>query len=94
MLKKGGFERLSAPNSIFKRLKKGNLTPEIVAKELKKMDAREQMLLLNLLGGRLPLGHRLVGESVTMHCKRGSEPLDRILRRIRRVAQMLEKAMS
>lgn len=94
MLKKGGFERLSAPNSLLKHLKKGKLTPEKVAKEIKGMEPRNQMLLLNLLGGRLPLGHRMVGESVAMLKRTSSENLDRILRRIRRVGQMLEEAMA
>jgi hypothetical protein len=93
ILKKGGFERLSAPNSLLKHLKKGKLTPEIVAKEIKGLEPRNQMLLLNLLGGRLPLGHRMVGESVTMLKRTSSDNLDRILRRIRRVGQMLEEAM-
>ena len=62
-------------------------------KEIKGMKARNQMLLLNLLGGRLPLGHRMVGESVTMLKRVSSENLDRILRRIRRVGQMLEEAI-
>ena len=94
MLKKGGFERLSIPNSLLKHLKKGKLTPEIVAKEMKKIEPRNQMLLLNLLGGRLPLGHRMVGESVAMLKKRSNENLERILRRISRVGKMLEETIT
>ena len=52
------------------------------------------MLLLNLLGGRLPLGHRMVGESIAMLKKRSNENLERILRRINRVGKMLEETIT
>ena len=94
MLKKGGFERLNAPNSLLSALKKGKLDPEKVAKELKGMDAREQMLLLNLLGGRLPLGHRLVGESVNSMKRKSMDDLERILRRIEKVGNTLSEVIS
>ncbi len=94
MLKKGGFERLNAPNSLLSALKKGKLDPEKVAKELKGMDAREQMLLLNLLGGRLPLGHRLVGESVDSMKRKSMDDLERILRRIEKVGNTLSEVIS
>ena len=89
LLKKGGFERLSVPNSLLKNLKKGNCTPDTVAKALKGMEAREQMLLLNLLGGRLPLGHRLVGMDVSMMKQKSIDNLDRIIRKIEKVGKML-----
>lgn len=94
MLRKGGFERLSIPNSLLKHLKKGKLTPEIVTKEMKKIEPRNQMLLLNLLGGRLPLGHRIVGESVAMLKKKSNENLERILRRVNRVGKILEETIA
>ena len=91
LLKKGGFERLSVPNSLLKNLKKGNFTPKTVEKALKGMEAREQMLLLNLLGGRLPLGHRLVGMDVSMMKQKSIDNLDRIIRRIEKVGKMLSQ---
>ena len=91
LLKKGGFERLSVPNSLLKNLKKGNCTPKTVEKALKGMEAREQMLLLNLLGGRLPLGHRLVGMDVSMMKQKSIDNLDRIIRRIEKVGKMLSE---
>ena len=92
MLKKGGFERLSVPNSILKNLKKGNCKPETIARALKGMEPRSQMLLLNLLGGRLPLGHRLIGTDVSMLKKKSLGDLDRILRRIEKVGTLLEES--
>jgi DNA-binding MarR family transcriptional regulator len=92
MLKRGGFERLDAPNSIFKKLKKGNLTAEFVKSEFKQIPAQEQMLLLNLLGGRLALGYRLVGDSPQSTIRKSQENLDRILQRIRRVATIIEQS--
>ena len=53
------------------------------------MEAREQMLLLNLLGGRLPLGHRLVGMDVSMMKQKSIDNLDRIIRKIEKVGKML-----
>jgi hypothetical protein len=49
------------------------------------------MLLLNLLGGRLPLGHRMAGEAPGDVARRVSERLDRVLRRMRRVADLVEQ---
>ena len=94
LLKKGGFERLSVPNSLLKNLKKGNCKPEMIERVLKGMEAREQMLLLNLLGGRLPLGHRLVGMDVSMLKKKSMDDLDRIIRRIEKVGKLLEESSS
>tara|TARA_Y100001980_G_C14515924_1_gene291257 strand:- start:295 stop:1389 length:1095 start_codon:yes stop_codon:yes gene_type:complete len=91
LLKKGGFERLSVPNSLLKDLKKGTCKPEIIEKTLKSMDAKDQMLLLNLLGGRLPLGHRLVGMDVKMLKQKSEDNLDRVLRRIEKVGETLSK---
>ena len=90
LLKKGGFERLSVPNTILRSLKKGDCTPEKIEKALKEMKPRDQMLLLNLLGGRLPLGHRLVGNSTDAMKKKSQTDLDRILRRISKIGVLLE----
>ena len=64
MLKKGGFQRLlSQPQqgALLKALAKGTLSVDGVASELNGVEPREQMLLLNLLGGRLPMGYRMAG---------------------------------
>ena len=56
--------------------------------------SEEQMLLLNLLGGRLPLGHQLSGFTSSEVHNEVSSRIDRILRRMRRVAQLLEQALN
>lgn len=93
MLKKGGFERLNIDNSLFKKLKKNKLTPDDVHSKIKDIEPRDQMLLLNLLGGRLPYGYRLCGSNSSMMEKRGADNLERILRRITKVAETLEKIL-
>ena len=84
---KGGFERLSVPNSLLKHLKNGTCKPETIERALKSMDAKDQMLLLNLLGGRLPLGHRLVGMDVGMLKQKSMDDLNRVIRRIEKVCE-------
>ena len=91
LLKKGGFERLSVPNSLLKNLKKGTCKPETIERALKSMEAKDQMLLLNLLGGRLPLGHRLVGMDVDMLKRKSMDDLNRVIRRIEKVGETLTK---
>ena len=54
------------------------------------MEPKNQMLLLNLLGGRLPLGHRLVGQDLPVMKKKSMEDLNRILRRIEKVGVLIK----
>ncbi len=94
MLKKGGFQRLlntKQQSALLSQLKKGKLTVEDVESAVKSVEPSEQMLLLNLLGGRLPLGHRMAGEAPGEVARRVSERLDRVLRRMRRVADLVEQ---
>ena len=51
---------------------------------MQNIDASDQMLLLNLLGGRLPLGYRLIGATIEDSKVNMTARLDRLLRRIRR----------
>ena len=93
MLKKGGFNRIlnaKQQGDILKKLKKSNLRVEDLDSILKSVDAQQQMLLLNLLGGRLPLGHRIRGHSPDDVRRQILESLDIILRRMRRVAGMMD----
>jgi predicted transcriptional regulator len=97
MLKKGGFQRIldsKQQSSVLMKLKKSKLTIEEVEKEMKGIEPKQQMLLLNLLGGRLPLGHRMAGEDASQTISRVQDQLDRVLRRMRRVAEMLESNLS
>jgi hypothetical protein len=70
-------------------LKKGTCKPETIERALRGMDAKEQMLLLNLLGGRLPLGHRLVGMDVEMLKRKSMDDLNRVIRRIEKVGETI-----
>ena len=97
LLLKGGFNRQMPPRAseaIIKALKKGKLNPEMVEKTLAKVKPEDQMLLLNLLGGRLPLGYRMVGSTPVECAELCMSKLDRVLRRLRRVSEQLEKALT
>jgi hypothetical protein len=96
ILLKGGFNRIVPERqieSLTKALSKGKLTTEMVENELSKVAPTEQMLLLNLLGGRLPLGHRMVGNNTVSNSAKLMSRLDRVLRRMKRVAELLDKAI-
>ena len=53
----------------------------------------EQMVLLNLLGGKLPIGWRLCGAKANQGRERVLAKADRTFRRIKRVSETLEKAL-
>lgn len=96
LLKKGGFMRLvpeSGHSALLKPLSKGKLTIENVQEAMENINSSDQMLLLNLLGGRLPLGYRLIGSSMEESKQNITARLDRLLRRIRRVGTMIEEVM-
>ena len=80
--------------SLLQPLGKGSLTIELVQEAMQSIDASDQMLLLNLLGGRLPLGYRLIGATIEDSKVNMTARLDRLLRRIRRVGTMIEEVMT
>ena len=80
--------------SLLKPLTKGKLTIEDVETTMNDIASTEQMLLLNLLGGRLPLGYRMIGESPEIAKQNVIARLDRVLRRIRRVGDMIEEVLT
>ena len=97
MLKKGGFQRLlneKQQAALLQSLGNGALTIEHVATHLEGVAARDQMLLLNLLGGRLPMGYRMAGPSASAVQRRVQDRLDRVLRRMVRVAGLLDEALA
>ena len=97
LLKKGGFMRLIPEknhNALLQPLSKGKLTIEMVQNSMQNIQASDQMLLLNLLGGRLPLGYRLIGTSIDESKQNITARLDRLLRRIRRVGTMIEEVLT
>ena len=97
LLKKGGFMRLIPEknhNALLQPLSKGKLTIEVVQNSMQNIQASDQMLLLNLLGGRLPMGYRLIGTSIDDSKQNITARLDRLLRRIRRVGTMIEEVLT
>ena len=96
MLKKGGFQRIlntKQQSSLLSQMKAGKLKIEDVEKSMQGHSSEEQMLLLNLLGGRLPLGHQMCGYSSAEVHREIAARIDKILRRMRRVAQLYEQEM-
>ena len=89
--KKGGFQRLEVSDEMLESIKQGELTPELTESFLESMTVERKMLLLNLLGGSLANGYRLCGSTNEMVERKMSDHLERILRRIQRVGDMLEK---
>lgn len=97
MLKKGGFQRLlneAQQAGLLKALSSNNLSVDGVADHLKDLEARDQMLLLNLLGGRLPMGYRMAGPDLATVQRRVQDRLDRVMRRMVRVASLVDEAMA
>ena len=96
LLKKGGFQRLlneQQQSTLLKALAKASLSVEQVEATLQGVEPREQMLLLNLLGGRLPMGYRMAGATPAAVQRQVQDRLDRVLRRMVRVAGLLDEAM-
>lgn len=97
LLKKGGFQRLlneQQQGPLLKALASGNLSVEGVEEHLAGLEPREQMLLLNLLGGRLPMGYRMAGTTPAIVQRHVQDRLDRVLRRMVRVAGLLDEAFA
>jgi len=96
LLTKGGFQRLldeASQSALVAALEEGRLRPEEVGAHVQRLDVHDQMLLLNLLGGRLALGHRMAGSSLERLERLIIERLERALRRVDRVAELLEEAL-
>ena len=93
LVKKGGLGRMDAKvqKAVLSAIDKGNFTVEACEKVFAKVPAADQMVLLNLLGGRLPVGWRLAGAKSTQVRERVLARVDRTFRRIKRVAEMIEK---
>ena len=64
-----------------------------IARVFSSVDPKEQMVLLNLLGGKLPIGWRLCGGKSNQVCEKVLAKADRTFRRIKRVAETLEKVI-
>lgn len=96
VIEKGGFQRILSndqQNKLLNKLQKDSLSVSDVEAILGGTDASEQMLLLNLLGGRLPLGYRLAGTEPKDITKRVMLRLERLFSRFERVAKNLDKLL-
>jgi len=95
LVKKGGLSRIDEKVSkkVVKALDGDSFNVESCEKIFSKVPANEQMVLLNLLGGKLPIGWRLCGNKANQVCDRVLAKSDRTFRRIKRVAETLEKAI-
>ena len=96
LLKKGGLSRIDEKiaKKIVKALENGSFNVEKCEKMLAPIPSEEQMVLLNLLGGKLPIGWRLCGAKASQVGERVLTKSDRTFRRIKRVAETLEKIIS
>ena len=93
MISKGGLGRLDTGirKKIVKALDKDSFNVETSEKILANVPVKDQMLILNLLGGRLPVGWRLTGKDASSVRERVLSRTDRTFRRLKRVAESLEK---
>jgi len=95
LISKGGLNRIDSglANKIIKALDNGKFNVSKCEKIFSDVSAKEQMILLNLLGGRLPVGWRLAGINAAAIRERILARVDRTFRRMKRVAETLEKAL-
>ena len=95
LMKKGGLSRIDEKiaKKVVKSLGSGSFNVAACEKIFATVPPNDLMLLLNLLGGKLPIGWRLCGAKANQVCERVLAKSDRTFRRIKRVAETLEKVM-
>ena len=96
LLNKGGLIRLigeKKSSKLIQGLNKGKCSVEEVENILSDVKPKDKMLLLNLLGGKLPLGYRMIDDNAMDISKKLLNRLDQVLRRLRRVSELLEKSL-
>ena len=94
-MKKGGLSRIDekVAKKVVKALNADSFNVEKCEKVFSEIAANEQMILLNMLGGKLPIGWRLCGAKANQVCERVLSKADRTFRRIKRVSETLEKVI-
>jgi DNA-binding MarR family transcriptional regulator len=92
---RGGFGRLpeKVADRVVRSLEKGDFDSEKCATAFDSVSVEEQMLLLNLLGGRLPHGYRLVGETGEDVANEVLLRAERVLTHLASVAKKLEELL-
>ena len=95
LMKKGGLSRIDekVAKKVIKSLEGDSFNVATCEKIFATVPPKEQMVLLNLLGGKLPIGWRLCGAKANQVCERVLAKADRTFRRIKRVAETIEKAI-
>ncbi|MDE0574097.1 MAG: hypothetical protein OSB32_00740 [Candidatus Poseidoniales archaeon] len=95
LMKKGGLSRIDekVAKKVIKALNDDSFNVAKCEKIFADIAPNEQMILLNMLGGKLPIGWRLCGAKSSQVCERVLAKSDRTFRRIKRVAETLEKAI-
>jgi len=93
LVEKGGLGRMDkrVQKAVLSSIGEGDFTVEVCEKVFAKVPPADQMVLLNLLGGRLPVGWRLAGAKSSQVREKVLTRVDRTFRRIKRVAEMIEK---
>ena len=95
LMKKGGLSRIEekVAKKVIKSLEDESFNVAKCEKIFATVPPNEQMVLLNLLGGKLPIGWRLCGAKANQVCERVLAKVDRTFRRIKRVAETIEKVI-
>ena len=95
LMKKGGLSRIDekVAKKVVKALNADSFNVEKCEKVFSEIAANEQMILLNMLGGKLPIGWRLCGAKASQVCERVLAKADRTFRSIKRVSETLEKVI-
>ncbi len=96
LLHKGGLIRqLGEKNALnlIEKIENNDLKVSDIDDSLKSISNEESMLLLNLLGGRLAYGYQWSGKNYSEIVEIVRDRTDRSLRRIRRVAELLQKQL-
>jgi len=92
LIKKGGFSRINqkVSSQVIKLLEKESFSVSECEKIFASVPSNEQMVLLNLLGGKLPIGWRLTGSKSSQVTERVLSKVERVFRRLKRVADTIE----
>ena len=95
LMTRGGLGRLEASvsDTLVTESRKG-LTIEKVSEILSPVSIRDQRILLNTLGGRMPYGIRIAGADGAAVLQRVSRKADRTLRRISTVSERMDAILS
>jgi len=95
LLSKGGLGRLdgSVSKKLVEGAKAGSLDIEGVRTILKPVTVSNQRILLNTIGGRMPLGFRIAGKDHKSVSERVMRMAERTIRRINTVAERLDQSL-